>query len=51
MSLAYAEEMKEFIKCVQEGRKPDIDVHDGTAATVVSAAAQKALETGEIVRL
>ena len=50
-AVAYAEEMKEFIKCVQEGRKPDIDVHDGTAATVVSAAAQKALETGEIVRL
>ena len=48
---AYVEEMKEFIDCIVEKRTPGVDVHDGTQATLICAAAQKALETGAIVTI
>ena len=48
---AYVEEMKEFVDCVMNGKTPGVVVHDGTAATQICEAAQKALETGEIVKI
>ncbi|MCI9099128.1 MAG: Gfo/Idh/MocA family oxidoreductase [Lachnospiraceae bacterium] len=48
---AYVEEMKEFVDCVLNNKTPGVLVHDGTAATQICAAAQKALVTGEIVKI
>lgn len=48
---AYVEELKEFVDCVINGKKPGVNVHDGTAATTICEAAQKALDTGEVVKI
>lgn len=48
---AYVEELKEFVDCVVNGKKPGVNVHDGTAATKICEAAQKALDTGEVVKI
>ncbi|MBO7711409.1 MAG: Gfo/Idh/MocA family oxidoreductase [Lachnospiraceae bacterium] len=48
---AYLDEMIEFTECVLNGKKPGVVVHDGTAATQICEAAQKALTTGEVVKI
>lgn len=48
---AYVEEMKEFVNYIIRGKKSGVNVHDGTAATRICEAAQKALDTGEIVKI
>lgn len=48
---AYVEEMKEFVDCVQNGKKPGVVVHDGTAATQICEAAQKALVSKGVVKI
>ena len=48
---AYLAEMVEFVKCVLEGRKPDVLVTDGTRSTQVAFAATESFKSGELVRI
>jgi myo-inositol 2-dehydrogenase/D-chiro-inositol 1-dehydrogenase len=48
---AYRLEMVEFIQCIQQGRKPEITVYDGTAATVVTYAITESFHTGKPVKI
>jgi myo-inositol 2-dehydrogenase/D-chiro-inositol 1-dehydrogenase len=43
--------MVEFIQCIQQGRKPEITVYDGTAATVVTYAITESFHTGKPVKI
>ncbi len=48
---AYLAEAREFVECIQEGRKPQVSVHDGTMATKVAFAATESFRKDEVVRL
>ncbi len=48
---AYRLEMEEFVNCVLEGRKPNVSVYDGTAATKVAFATTEAWKSGKPVAL
>lgn len=48
---AYLLEMKEFIDCIRENRKPGITVYDGTKATVVAYAITESFRTGKPVKV
>ena len=48
---AYLEEMREFVSCVLEGRKPSVTLHDGTMSAVAALATKQSWQTGEIVKL
>lgn len=48
---AYIEEIKEFVDCIQTGRKPEVTVYDGTKTTEIAYKCKEAFETNEIVRL
>ncbi len=48
---AYLEEMKEFINCIVEGKKPDITVHDGTMNTKVAFSATQSFHEKRVIKL
>ena len=48
---AYLEEVCEFVRCVREGRKPEVKVSDGTKATRVAFASTESFKTGELVKI
>lgn len=48
---AYLAEVVEFVKCVREGRKPEVKVYDGTKSTQVAFAATESFKTGELVKI
>lgn len=48
---AYIREFEEFVDCVANGKKPGVNVYDGTKATEVAFACKDALANGEIVKL
>ena len=48
---AYLNEMNEFISCINEGRKPEVTVYDGTKCTEIAYKCKEAFETNELVRM
>ena len=48
---AYLEEMKAFIDCINNGTAPIVNVYDGTAATRTCEAAQRALDTHQLITI
>ncbi len=46
---AYTYELTEFVKCVREGRKPEVTVYDGTAASKIAYRCKESFETGEML--
>lgn len=48
-SQAFINEAKEFIKCIEEGRQPDVNANDGLQSTKVALACQKSYETNQLV--
>ena len=48
---AYLNEVNEFINCINEGRKPEVTVYDGTVTTEIAYKCKKAFETNELLRL
>lgn len=48
---AYLAEMKEFIACIREGRKPEVTVYDGTRSTQVAYAATESFKDGSLVKI
>ena len=50
-SQAFQNEMKEFIACIKEQRKPEVGGIDGLQSTKVAIACQKSVDTNQIVDL
>jgi myo-inositol 2-dehydrogenase/D-chiro-inositol 1-dehydrogenase len=48
---AYLNEMNEFISCINEGRKPEVTVYDGTKCTEIAYKCKEAFESNELVRM
>jgi myo-inositol 2-dehydrogenase/D-chiro-inositol 1-dehydrogenase len=48
---SYLLEKKDFFQCIINGAKPKCGAKDGTAATRVAYAANKAYQTGEVVKV
>ncbi len=48
---AYLNEMNEFISCINEGRKPEVTVYDGTKCTEIAYKCKEAFEKNELVRM
>lgn len=48
---AFVNEVKEFVSCILENRKPGVTVDDGIEATKITGACQKAYETGSVVEI
>jgi len=48
---SYVLEMKEFIECIQEGRKPDVTVYDGTKSTKIAFATTQSLKEHRPIQL
>ena len=48
---AYLAEVKEFVNCVLENRKPVVTVEDGVLSTIVGYACKGSFEIGELVRV
>jgi myo-inositol 2-dehydrogenase / D-chiro-inositol 1-dehydrogenase len=48
---AYLNELHEFVRCIREGRQPDVTVQDGTLATRIAFAATEAYRERRIVRI
>lgn len=48
---AYVDEVKEFIDCIQTGRKPEVTVYDGTKTTEIAYKCKEAFETNTLIRL
>lgn len=48
---AYVNEMKEFVNCILEGRKPEVTVNDGTRVVEIANACKESFETGKLVSL
>lgn len=48
---AYLNEMNEFISCINEGRKPEVTVYDGTKCTEIAYKCKEAFETNELIRM
>ncbi len=48
---AYLAEVKEFVDCVLENRKPAVTVEDGVLSTIVGYACKESFETGELVKV
>ncbi|MDR3145200.1 MAG: Gfo/Idh/MocA family oxidoreductase [Treponema sp.] len=46
---AYVAELTEFVRCIQEGRRPDVTVYDGTAALETVYRCKHSFERGEMV--
>ena len=48
---AYLAEMNEFVRCINEGCRPEVTVYDGTKCTEIAYKCKEAFETNELVRL
>lgn len=48
---AYSLEMKEFIECIQMGKKPGVTVYDGTKATQIADAMTRSLKEHRPIQL
>lgn len=48
---AYVNEITEYANCIREGRKPGINVYDGTAASAAAYACKESFETGKLVTI
>lgn len=48
---AYLEEVKEFVNCILENRKPSVTVEDGVWSTLVGYACKESFESGELVQI
>lgn len=48
---AYRLEMQDFIRCVQQGVQPDVNVYDGTKSTQIGFATTASYKTGKIVEI
>ena len=46
---AFLAELSEFVGCIQQGRKPEVTVHDGTRVLEIANACKQSFETGELV--
>lgn len=46
---AYLEEVKKFVDCVLNNKKPEVTVEDGVLSTIVGYACKESFETGELV--
>lgn len=46
---AYINEIREFCRCILQGRKPEITVHDGTACSEVAYRCKESFETGKLL--
>jgi predicted dehydrogenase len=47
----YTQELQDFINCIANGTKPQVDINDAILALEISLAAIKSAETGEAVVL
>jgi len=48
---AYLNELREFVNCIVEGRKPDVTVYDGVKSTELAYAAKESFEGNKLVFL
>lgn len=48
-SESFKDELKEFVACVKENRKPEITVYDGTAVSHIAYKCKESFETGKLV--
>ena len=48
---AYLNELREFVNCIVEGRKPDVTVYDGVKSTELAYAAKESFENNKLVFL
>lgn len=48
---SYVNEMKEFVNCILEGRKPSVSVYDGTRVLEIADACKRSFETGGLITL
>ena len=48
---AFEQEFAEFLRCIHEGRDPEVTVYDGTKATVIASAATESLRTGRPIEI
>ena len=46
---AYIAELTEFVRCITEGRKPEVTVYDGTAASKIAYRCKESFETGKLL--
>ncbi|MCS5421990.1 MULTISPECIES: inositol 2-dehydrogenase [Psychrilyobacter] len=46
---AYVDELKEFVDCIINKRKPEVTVYDGTRTTIVAYACKESFETGKLI--
>jgi len=47
---SYVNEIQEFVNCIQQGKKPQVTVNDGTRVSEIAYKCKEAFETGELVR-
>jgi inositol 2-dehydrogenase len=50
-AVAYAEEIRDFVRCILEDRQPSVTGRDARAATAIGVAATRSLDEGRPVRL
>ncbi|MGB5500403.1 MAG: Gfo/Idh/MocA family oxidoreductase [Maribacter sp.] len=48
---AFINEIQEFVDCILEHRKPEINVHDGTKSTTIAELATLSFKTNELLKL
>lgn len=48
---AYLQEVREFVSCILEGRKPNVSVQDGTRVLEIAKSCRESFETGMLVRV
>ena len=46
---AYLDELKEFVDCIINKRKPEVTVYDGTRTTIIAYACKESFETGKLI--
>ena len=47
----WREEVKEFVDCILNNRKPDVTVYDGSRVLEIANACKRSFETGELVKI
>jgi myo-inositol 2-dehydrogenase / D-chiro-inositol 1-dehydrogenase len=48
---SYVNEMKEFVDCILQNRKPDVTVYDGSRALAIANMCKRSFESGELVSI
>jgi myo-inositol 2-dehydrogenase/D-chiro-inositol 1-dehydrogenase len=48
---AYVNEVQEFVNCINEGRKPEVTVYDGTRVSEIAYTCKAAFEQGVLLKL